>query len=235
MAIAQIAAPATSVDIPVPTVPNGYAAGDIMIAFVYCAWEDNYDTSSNITGADPSWVQLDQATFQTDAGPPVQGDRLAVFYRVSTGVEPATYTFNWAQTALVVARISSYRNVQVPTTPGIVSQADVAGTITLALTGGPTAQGALISAAYAARSDGTLNWALDANLIPRTDANQIFFNPNFGSFSDTGLGAGTTSVMSIGDIRNSTVGVYTITSSIGSDPAAVVKQGLGLLVIMPIA
>lgn len=233
MAISQVA-PGTSVIVPVPTVPNGYAAGDIMVAFVYCAWESNYDTSSDITGADPSWIQLDQATFQTDAGPPVQGDRLAAFYRVSTGVEPATYTFNWAQTALVVARISSYRNVQVPTTPGIATQVAAAGTITLALAGGPTAQGAIVVAAYAARSDGTLQWALDANLIPRTDANVTNLSTNFGSFTDTGQGLTTNSVMNIGDIRNTAVGAYTVTSTLPSDPAAVVQQGMGLLVIMPI-
>lgn len=104
----------TQVVLPVPTAPNGYQAGDLMIAFVYVGYDQNYDESTPIVAPD-GWTEIDQGTVAhpsiTSGG---AGDQVAAFYRLSTGTEPANYQFEWAAgagNAGFVGRIIVYRNV----------------------------------------------------------------------------------------------------------------------------
>jgi hypothetical protein len=105
--------PGTTATVPVPTIMNGVQAGDLLLAFVYVCWDADFATSSEIS-TPAGWTLVDQdSVVYSD---PAQGDRLAVYSRISGGVEPADYAFTWLETAAWIGRIVAFRNAD-PGTP----------------------------------------------------------------------------------------------------------------------
>jgi hypothetical protein len=178
----------TQVDLSVPTAPNGYQAGDLLIAFVYVGWDANFDTSNPIT-APAGWTQIDQDSV---AHPSIAGggagDRVAAFYLLSTGTEPASYTFSWGGTHVVgfVGRIVVYRNVdQVAplTSAGYVLSSGIgAEPISLALPFTTTGAARLVCS-WAALAD-DVAFVMPTSMTPRT---QVQNDSSYVIIGDFGL------------------------------------------------
>ncbi len=95
-----------------PTVPNGYQAGDLIIAFVYAGWSDGFDTAGGIDGPDDWFVIGRDSQIRNSLPSGNGGDQVAAFYKISDGTEPANYDFTWpGDPAGFVGRIVVYRNV----------------------------------------------------------------------------------------------------------------------------
>lgn len=127
----------TAVTLPVPFSPNGYQVGDLLIAFVYIGYDTGFSTALQPV-APAGWLLLDTNTIlhASIAGGDA-GDRVACYYRLSTGVEPASYTWTWNNPGFFVGRIVVYRNVDqanpLESLSGFVISSGLSATPTVAL------------------------------------------------------------------------------------------------------
>jgi len=94
--IATSSSNVTSISIPVP---GGTAANDLLIATVAT------DGSPTISPSATGWTTLNQGSAAGGAA------QLAIFYRLATASEPASYTFTWSGGQEVVATLANYRGV----------------------------------------------------------------------------------------------------------------------------
>jgi hypothetical protein len=95
---------------PMPAPRGGFLAGDLLVAHVLAAFNDFFDTSTDITPSEAGWTEVVQDHIG-DLAVDVQGQRFAVFYRFSNGTEPSDYGFEWTADAGNTVRITAYRGV----------------------------------------------------------------------------------------------------------------------------
>jgi hypothetical protein len=97
---------ATTCPVAVPT--GGFLSGDFLVAQVMAAFNDFFLLSTDITPQEAGWTEVAQDSVDDSIS---VGQRLAVFYRFSTGVEPSSYGFEWTASAGNCVRILTYRGV----------------------------------------------------------------------------------------------------------------------------
>jgi len=219
-------------EVPVPDVPFGYLADDVLLAFVYVIYESGFAVSTPIVSP-PGWTEVAQQAlaFAND-----QGDRFAVFQRLSTGVEPATHQFTWGGDAIAVGRICGYRRLTAAplNSSGIVLS--VAGDPLIVTMSLPTMRpNQRLVGAWAGRSfDGEWTFPLLAGARRRT---QSIDGTLFGTFTDLIGIPGSDEIsgrLEVAEFLQPLPALVVETASIGADGGMIPADqiGMGILLVL---